>query len=100
MPEPAANADSPAVDPIPEDFTDVNEYFLSLIHIYFQKRFGYTLERTVENKPYREKFITQEEIERINEDVYKRQPSPCEKETSSSTARKTPWTPSRWKEEA
>lgn len=28
MPEPAANADSPAVDPIPEDFTDVNEYFL------------------------------------------------------------------------
>ena len=28
VPEPSANADSPAVDPVPEDFTDVNEYFL------------------------------------------------------------------------
>ena len=27
-PETPADADSPAVDPIPEDFTDVNEYFL------------------------------------------------------------------------
>ena len=27
-PEAPADADSPAVDPIPEDFTDVNEYFL------------------------------------------------------------------------
>ena len=40
---------------------------------HFQKRFGYTLERTVENKPYREKFITQEEIERINENYKKGQ---------------------------
>ena len=28
VPETPADADSPAVDPIPEDFTDVNEYFL------------------------------------------------------------------------
>ncbi len=28
IPEPPAHADTPAVDPIPEDFTDVNEYFL------------------------------------------------------------------------
>ena len=28
IPGPAANADSPAADPIPEDFTVVNEYFL------------------------------------------------------------------------
>lgn len=27
-PGPPADADSPAVDPVPEDFTDVNEYFL------------------------------------------------------------------------
>ena len=38
---------------------------------HFQKRFGYTLERTVENKPYREKYIAQEEIERINENYKK-----------------------------
>lgn len=40
---------------------------------HFQKRFGYTLERTVENKPYREKFITQEQIDRINENYKKGQ---------------------------
>lgn len=28
VPEPSAGADSPAVDPVPEDFTEVNEYFL------------------------------------------------------------------------
>ena len=27
-PEPSASPDTPAVDPVPEDFTDVNEYFL------------------------------------------------------------------------
>lgn len=32
----------------------------------YQKRFGYTLERTVENKPYRDSFIDQKEIDRIN----------------------------------
>ena len=39
----------------------------------FQKRFGYTLERTVENKPYRESSITQEEIDRINANYKKGQ---------------------------
>lgn len=28
VPESSANPDAPAVDPVPEDFTDVNEYFL------------------------------------------------------------------------
>ena len=36
-------------------------------------RFGYTLERTVENKPYRESSITQEEIDRINANYKKGQ---------------------------
>ena len=41
---------------------------------HFQKRFGYTLERTVENKPLPGKaYITQEEIERINENYKKGQ---------------------------
>ena len=40
---------------------------------HFQKRFGYTLERTVDNNPYREKFITQEQIDRINENYKKGQ---------------------------
>ncbi len=39
----------------------------------FEKRFGYTLERTPENKPYRESAVTQEEIDRINANYRKGQ---------------------------